>query len=214
MRLRRRMLYALALFGCPHEPEAAPVSVAPPVAEEAVMCPSPWKIDHHDSVLSEQRGKGPSWSDFPVGFPAAAITGDDVPVAVTAPFQIEGAPILYFRPGFSEAVVDARWSGAWTAVDATGLAAGSTAVVARLTPEGRAGLSAARWAELLVRAGMIQTYAHIGAEVCLVEETLPDGAWRGVLRGEHVYFTNEENHAPLAFAVVVAPDGEIRVTGL
>ena len=83
----------------------------------------------------------------------------------------------------------------------------------RSTPEARAGLGDRGVAEFLIRADILRIYAHVEGEVCLVEESKADGAWRGRFVGEHTYFTNGEHHARLGFTVTVAADGKVTVNG-
>jgi hypothetical protein len=203
-------LLLAALFGCP-APAAAPVGET---MSKPATCLATWSMGKGASVLSEQRSlPGQDWFDFATGYEAAAIDATHVPVKATARFTVDGAPVLYFTADGAQAIVDARVFSALTAVDATGITAGTTATVGVLQPGARGKLTSRDVVEFLVRADAIRTWAHIGSELCLVAESESDPAFTAEFTGEHVYFTNQENHGRLAFVVTIAGDGTVTVTG-
>lgn len=186
-----------------------------PGAQPPSTCVARWTLSSSEGVLHEQRGVAPmvAWSDFPTKYPAAAIDPKGLPVATVARFVIDGQPLLWFSEARTEAVVDARWFSELALVDATALSTGATATIGTFLPAGRCKIAPRELVEFLVRADAVRTYAHIGSEVCLASEAEADGAYTATFTGEHVYFTNEENRASLAFVVTVAADGTITVTG-
>lgn len=175
-------------------------------------CLATWSMGKGASVLSEQRaGAGADWNDFASAYAAAAIDATFTPVKATSQFTVDGAPVLFFTPDGSQAVVDSRVFSDLTAVDVTALSAGTTAKVGTFLARGKLGLR--DLLEFLVRSDAVRTWAHIGSEVCLVSESEADPIWRAEFTGEHTYFTSRENHGALAFVVEVAADGAITVTG-
>lgn len=189
----------------------APVPVEAPMTAPCVLT---WTRDSGASLLAEQRASGAAgWSDFATLLRAAPIDDAHFPVAHTARFQVAGRPVVWFTPDRTAVVVDAALFGDLAVVDATSIAAGTTAAVGTVTPAARAALGDRGVVELLVEADVVRIYAHIGGELCLREETTVAGAYMARFAGEHVYFTNDENHAPLAFDVTIAADGAISVAG-
>lgn len=58
----------------------------------------------------------------------------------------------------------------------------------------------------LLRTGVIRTFAHIEADVCLTEEEFwKDGSYVAHFTATHTYFTNEENNATYTMRVVWDP---------
>ena len=207
------MLVLALLLACPPAPPVTPTPEAPVPA--APSCLATWKRGSDASVLNEQRASGQAaWRDFATGYASAAIDpASHVAVKHTSRFQVGGQPVLWFTPDRQAAVVASSAFGDLAVVDATSIMPGAEAAVGRVTPEARAALGDRGVVELLLEADAVLIYAHIGGEVCLVEEQAADGAYRAKFTGEHVYFTNEENRDPLAFEVRIAPDGAISVHG-
>jgi hypothetical protein len=173
----------------------------------------PLRFRSSHSVLGEQRSRGPAWRDFATAYAAADITPAHLPVAAVARFGVAGAPLLYFTPDATAAVVDARYLGRLAAVDATALSPGDVAVIGEVTPAGRAALAPALLAEFLMAADVVRTYAHLESEVRLEGRDDADGGWTGRVTGEHVFFTHDEHRAALAFDLVLAPDGTLTAVG-
>ncbi len=55
----------------------------------------------------------------------------------------------------------------------------------------------------LIEAQIIETFAHIESKLCLFEESRDGDVYTARVRGTHIYFTNQRNEDPLAFAVRV-----------
>lgn len=182
-------------------------------------CITTWSIDHHESVLSEQRRIGPHAADFQERIGAAHLDPDaQVPVETTRRFQIGGAPILWFNQAKTEAVVNAAVLTDLLVADPTRLNEGQRVELGRLTEVGRDhlghdGVSERELIEFLIRARAIATYWHIGAELCLRREEKAGAAYRADFDGVHTYFTNEENRQEFAFSVEITADGAIAVIG-
>ena len=98
-------------------------------------------------------------------------------------------------------------------VDTTGLRAGSREVIGMLGELGRGKIEGPELAYFLLRADVVQTYAHIGSSVCLVEERSDEAGYRARFTGEHVYFTNGEQRDAFAFELRLDAQGEISVAG-
>lgn len=206
------MLLLALLLACP---PAAPVTQTPEAPVPAVpTCIATWKRSSDASVLSEQRASGPAWRDFAEAYSSAPIDpAAHVAVKHTSSFQVDGQPVLWFTPARDAAVVADTAFGDVKVVDATSISAGEEAAVGRVLPAARTALGDRGVVQLLVEADAVLIYAHIGGEICLVEEKAEGGAYTARFTGEHVYFTNEENHDALAFEVHIAPDGAITVRG-
>lgn len=206
------MLALLLLLACPPGAPAAPPEV--PVAA-APSCVVTWRRESSASVLNEQRGSGAKgWFDFASSYAAATIDPATMaPVRLTERFQVAGRPILWFAADKQGAVIDRDAAGDLAVVDATVISAGDTKPVGRFTPAARQALGDRGLVEFLVVSDTVRIYAHVHGEACLVSESSEGGAYEAKFTGEHVYFTNEENHDALAFTVRVDADGLVTVVG-
>jgi len=194
------------------EPSEAPSPTEPPEPS----CLASYSFDSDTSVLSEQRRRGGAarWDDFASRYPAAYLDPDtDRPVEVVESTRIGDTPLLWFRPDFSEAIVNAAVLSELKVVDATGLGVGQREVIGTLGELGRGKIEGRELAHFLLRADVVQTYVHIGSSVCLVEEASDEGGYRARFTGEHVYFTNGEQRDAFAFEIQLGPQGEISVAG-
>ncbi len=194
----------------------APLPAAP-LSEEGTVnrpkCVATWSIDHASSVLSEQRMRGTYHDDFFVRYESEPITTAHLPIDALRRFSLDGSPIFFLQPDKASVVVDARFSSALATADMTSLAPGTRAVLGRLTPRAMS-LAPLDLVDLLVRADVLRTYAHIGSEVCVLGAAKSAGAIKADVRGEHTYVTHHEHHAAFAFHLDVAPDGELSVVGV
>jgi hypothetical protein len=194
----------------------------PMIAEPDVTLPSPTAcLARYElgskSVLDEQRSRGGAsrWDDFPKRYPAAAIdAATHHAVEAVSAYRIADAPLLWFTPDFRDAVVDSSVLGELTVVDATRLGVDERVELGVLTERGRTQLRGRELTEFLLRSDAIQTYVHIGSTLCLITEVDEPSHYRAELTGEHEYYTNEENHDPLAFSLEIAADRRIVITGL
>jgi hypothetical protein len=183
-------------------------------------CIAFWDIDSARSVLHEQRESKVPWYDFATTWKSAAILSDAVPIKTLSEIKIPDGPVLWFSAEKKEALVDKRFSSDLTVVNVTRLRAGLTKTIGTLSKE-RA-LSASSHGmeilQLLVKADIIQTYVHIGSEVCVkksaVDEKSAGGAFRADVVGEHTYFTNQKNVDKFSFRFEIKPTGEMTVTGI
>jgi hypothetical protein len=206
----RYLLVSVLLLAC-----TPPKTGAPEMTQaETKTCLARWQIEASASVLNEQRGAGPPWEDFPRRYAAAAIAAGYSPVKTVERFRFQAQPLLWFTPDKRDAVLDTRFSSGLEAVDVPRLGPGERKVLGALRAEAARALAPREILEFLLRADLLRTYWHIGSELCLERESSADGGYRAELSGEHVYFTNEENHDPLAFAVEIGADGVVAVTGL
>ncbi len=171
-------------------------------------------VDHARSVLTEQRSLGPAAFDFQARFAAAYIDPDaQIPVAATAAYEIGKTPLLWWNAARTEAVVNAAVLSDLAVVDATRLAAGTTEAVGRLSELGVGRIAGRDLLKFLIAARVIATYAHIGAELCIVDEHGGPDGYSARVTGHHTYFTNAKHVEPLAFTMTVGADGAIAVRG-
>ncbi|MCB9564745.1 MAG: hypothetical protein H6709_11975 [Kofleriaceae bacterium] len=176
-------------------------------------CLATLSIDHGDSVLAEQRRVGPHADDFWDRYPAVYLDPDtQVPVEVTSSFQIGGTPLLWFSEDKTHPVVNAAVMSDLVVADVTRMAAGGRAEIGRLTELGLGRMPGRDLATFLIRARAIATYVHIGAELCLADETDDARAgYRAHFTGSHTYFTSKKHVQPLDFVVTIDPEGVIAV---
>ncbi len=179
-----------------------------PVTDAAVpTCLLKIEADHSQSVLEEQRSRGPHADDFFTSYPAAAIDpAKQEAIKATDAFRVGGNPVLWLSADKASVVVDQRAFGTLTNVDGT-RHTGDPIVLGKATAATLKALAPRDLVRFLIAAGVVRMYVHIGGWACLEEETTPNGGWRGRFAGSHQYFTNEENNDPLAFAIEIAADG-------
>lgn len=195
------------------EPDPTP---APTPSNPAVTCIARYELGSK-SVLDEQRRRGGAnrWSDFATRYRAATIDPTTHhAVEVVSGYHLGDAKLLWFTPDFADAVVDATVLGDLKIVNATGLRVGEREEIGVLTELGRTKLRGRELTEFLLKSDTIGTYVHIGSTMCLIAETDEADGYRAELTGEHEYYTNEENHDPLAFSLEITSDGRITITGV
>ncbi len=174
----------------------------------------PFTLTSSASVLHEQRQLGPRADDFQKSFPAATIDPATMrAVQATAAFQIQDQPLLWFSADRTRAVLDARYFEALTQADATRISSGQKLTLGKIKPAARV-LPPATLARFLMTSGIILTFAHIESTLRLEKETTSsEGRYEARFTGSHLFFTNERNERPLAFLVVIEPDGTLVLEG-
>jgi len=173
-----------------------------------------WDLASDDSVLSEQRQRGPHRSDFFERHISSKIDpAVQDPVAVVAAHRLNGEPILWWTTDHVDAVVDERFSGDLTVVDVPRLRPGERRRLGQLSVEARV-LAPRDVLAFLLRADIVRTYWHIASRVCLLRETVGADGYQGELCGEHRYFTNTNHRAAFQFRFEINGMGELFVTGL
>jgi hypothetical protein len=213
-----RLAILLVTIGCtPVDPPVVVEATPPtPPSSPTLTCLARYALGQQ-SVLDEQRSRGGAqrWDDFAKGYPAATIDpATHHAVEVVADYRVADTPLLWFTPDFAAAVVDVAMLGDLQIVDATRLGIDERIEIGTVTAAGRAGLRGRRLAEFLLKSDAIQTYVHIGSTLCLIAEVDDANRYRAEFTGEHEYYTNEENHDPLAFSLEIAGDGRIVITGV
>ncbi|MBN1774696.1 MAG: hypothetical protein JXB32_25770 [Deltaproteobacteria bacterium] len=196
---------------------ACPKAAVGPGADEAASarpgCRAFWKIDSGDSYLDEVRGRlRATMNDFQTVFAAVEVGGEgQEPLEAGGAFRIADRPLLWFDGGRNAVVVDAAHFTDLQAFDVPRacLEAGKELPVGRFLSLGSGALSPRQLVEFLIRAGVLQTFWHVGSELCLRGEVETPAWYEAEFDGVNVYFTNEENRDPFAFAVRVAPDGAV-----
>ena len=211
------LLVALAIAACGN-PGTDPSNPHGPTGKEPTAMPSPpciekIAIDHSDSVLSEQRRVGPRADDFPERFAAETIDPTSyTPVTVVADYTIDATPLLWFTPDRSRPVVNATYFTDLEVGDATRLKPGTPATIGKLVAAAQGKIDNRRLARFLLAAGVIRTYWHIGAELCLVSEELGERGYAAAFTGVHTYYTNEENRDAFTFTLTIATDGTLAIS--
>ena len=177
-------------------------------------CLATYTIDHDDSPLAQLRERGGSIPDFQDRVPAAVIDPKtQEPLPATAALTLEGQPIAWLAASLDHLVMDGAAFAPLRRAEPTRLSTGERAEVGRVTPAAREGLGDRQVFELLARAGVIQTYWHLGADLCLTAESLEDGVYRAEVDGVHEYATNRSSEQRYGFAVEIGAEGTIVVIG-
>lgn len=163
-----------------------------------------------ESVLHEHRRVGSGADDFTKRYPASRISTDQTPVGVIKRFAVAGKPLLWFNRDKTEVVCDQDvFPNGLQVADATNLAAGKTVEVGRIDRKALEELGILKLSEFLIRSCAVQTWVHLESTLTLSDSTANSTSFRG----SHLYFTNQENNAPLAFTIHVDETGVITVTG-
>ncbi|MBU6333701.1 MAG: hypothetical protein KGS47_04800 [Chloroflexi bacterium] len=176
-------------------------------------CTRRWIQPESESVLDEQRRRGPAWHDRPTLFRAADSTARGPAIDALARFTLDGAPLFFFSPDLRQALVRDDAFGDLLAVDATRLRRGATALIGSVRPAARRSLGDLAILEVLVRSEVIQTYVHIGSELCVADPVGADGAVTIAVRGSHTYATNEVQRDPLHFTLQIDAAGSMAIIG-
>lgn len=176
-------------------------------------CARRWIQPEGESVLDEQRRRGPAWHDHPTLFRAADSTARGPAIDALARFTLDGAPLFFFSPDLRQALVRDDAFGDLLAVDATRLRRGATALIGSVRPAARRSLGDLAILEVLVRSEVIQTYVHIGSELCVADPVGADGAVTIAVRGSHTYATNEVQRDPLHFTLQIDAAGSMAIIG-
>jgi hypothetical protein len=131
-----------------------------------------------------------------------------------AEFHTEARPWLAIDPRGRRVVVDAARFGDLQRPDATRLQPGESVAMGQVRdPELLK--NPQRLGEFLLRSHLIETVAHLHAEVALQHMADQGGVLQLDYRGHHVYFTSERCVRPLAFALQIdVASGALVVCGL
>lgn len=183
-------------------------------------CRSRFTIEHEGSPLAELRELG-GWRDGAQDrFPAAVIDPKaQRPVTAAARFTLAGQPIAWFSSLLDVVVLDGAAFAPLRRADATP-GPPEPQVVGRVFPRAREALGDRAVLELLLRIEVIQSYWHVGADLCLTDEQMLAGAYRAELHGVHHSLAPPGVLGPrtsetrLAFAVEIDAEGEIAVVRL
>lgn len=186
-------------------------AACPPPA--APKCLVEWKLDSGESYLDEVRGRlRASMNDFQSSFAAVELGGEgQEPMEAGGGFRIAGRALAWFDRARNAVVVDAAHFTDLQAIDVPRacLEAGRELPVGRFLSREAGALAPRDLVEFLIRAGVLQTFWHVGSELCLRAEVDGSAGYEAEFDGVNVYFTNEENRDPFAFAVRIAPDGTV-----
>jgi hypothetical protein len=178
-------------------------------------CLGTFTVDHRDSPLAELRQLGGVRDDFQQRFPAALIDpAVQRPVSAVQSLRIDGRPIAWFSASLDTVMLDGAAFAPLRQADATRAKPGERLRVGRVTGQAREALGPRGVIELLVRVGAIQTYWHLGADLCLSEEHIEGKVYRARLRGVHHYADRREQQARYTFEVEINAHDEVVVTGV
>lgn len=179
---------------------------------DADGCLERFVVGYDNSLLEEHRSRGVSVDDFAQAFVNESIDPElHQRVRCVEFLRLAGEPLFWFHADGGPAVVDARLCSAVTVVDPTRMKSGTSAVVGQLTDRARREVAPRVLARGLMLAGAIQTFWHIGAELCLESESDEGDAYVGRYGAEHTYYTNDENVVAYAFEFVLDGAGTILV---
>jgi len=160
------------------------------------------------SLLHTLRNAGASISDFPDKVSARTIQPKtDTPLPSFGTTQ-DGTAIFWMGSD-KVPVVDARVFGALKTAHVTRMKAGESVQVGRIVDPVSTPLAEA--AKHLIHAGIILTYVHIGAELCVERKSTDTHRF---ISGSHTYFTQTENTDAVQFSVVLGSGGIIEVHAL
>jgi hypothetical protein len=162
-------------------------------------------IDPADSLMQRMRNMGLTVPDFPTTVPALVIQ----PGLHRAVGQRGEGPTkepVFWVDSEGHLLVDGQLFSTLTTAFVPRMGAGESVSVGHWKKPGA--MTPQDIAELLIRAGIILTYVHIGSELCITPDST-DGRIHMV--GTHTYFTNEENQESIAFTVHFDADGRITV---
>lgn len=167
-------------------------------------------VAHHDSALQEQRAAGGKPAhDFFERYPAERIDpAKHTPMKAGSSHTLDGRPLLWLSADKSAVVLDERaFPAGLRVVDAT--RSFDETVLGTVTPAARAAPGDAAIVRFLIQSGVIRVYVHIEASLRGESAPAKDGAFEATYVGQHVFYTNAENRAPLGFSVRIAKDGTI-----
>ncbi len=176
-------------------------------------CARRWQQPDGETVLDEQRRRGPAWRDHPLALRAADAAARGPAIEALARFTLDGAPLLYFSPDLRQALVRDDAFGDLTVVAATHLRRGDVATLGVVRPAARHTLGELAILELLVRADIIQTYVHIGSELCIADPVVVDGVVAIAVHGSHTFMTNKLHRERLQFVFRIDAAGIMTLTG-
>ncbi|MFM2163370.1 MAG: hypothetical protein RLZZ383_2882 [Pseudomonadota bacterium] len=167
--------------------------------------PATVRADADGGVLAAQRrlAVGPAWTEVPPVAFRAPIGPTDHPLGPFAAISADGSRLL----------VSASFAASDLGTVAVHRGVTSSVVLGRLQPEALLTLPPHEVVAWLVAIGRLELFAHLEGHATLVAEArTPEGAWRGVYQGSHVYFTNARHEPTFAFAVQLGPDGVVAVS--
>lgn len=190
----------------PAEPEG-------PEALDLTKCVATIEVDKASSYLTEIRSKmGFDLPDYVKSFPALPVDKKKAkPLESGSSIRIDDDPLFWWNPETKQAFVDERFFGDLAVVDVPRMAVGDEAAIGTFKGRVKNLIPPRQLVELLIRAGVLQTFWHLEAKVCLVEETGGETSYTGSFAAEHVYFTSEENRDTYSFDVTVGQDGAMTV---
>jgi len=176
-------------------------------------CIATYTIDHEHSPLAELRELGGTRDDFQERFPAATIDPTKQrPVTATAGFRLEDRPIAWFSADLDLVVLEGAAFAPLRKADPIRNAGGELRRVGRVTSQTREALGDRRVIELLLRLGVIQTYWHLGADLCLsAEPEAKEGKYRAIFSAVHHYATSKDVASGYGFSVTIDETGQIVV---
>ena len=169
---------------------AAPENVEPPDVGEVIR-------------VSEGR-----YAASPTVIPGTRINPKrDTPLEWVSSFQVSGQPVFWYSKSKGAPVVDERVSTGFSQVQLATLTVGESRELGQLRKQ----VDPVALAVALIRTELVMTYVHIEATMAIAKVNQTKDGVEVFFRGEHVYYTNEENRDPLAFVIRVDDQGRVTV---
>jgi hypothetical protein len=126
-----------------------------------------------------------------------------------AEHAINGAPLVWQNPDRTRTFVNGDFFSDLAVVDATVL--DGVAVIGTARPSLVACWPAERILRFLLTTGIVRTFAHVEAELVRCKCDVQPRRYCERFEGCHVYFTNEEVRAALAFTLTLDETGRLSV---
>jgi len=158
-------------------------------------------VQRDDSVLDELRSLGFSAADTPTSYRAIYIDPETfIPVKSVAAYQIGATPLLWFTEDRKEAVVNAAVLSDLQFINVAQRDVSEPFALGKVSELGIGKIAGRELLKFLLFSGTIETYVHIGADLCIVSEKVDGTSYVAQVSGTHTYFTNKKHVEPLHFS--------------
>jgi hypothetical protein len=146
------------------------------------------------------------WSDEakkqPIRITALPSPQGEIPDALQGT-AVDRTPLIARSTQDGSAVANSRFFKELKFVDGTNVEAVTSAdqfpVVGMLTPQGITAIPPRHLLLALLQGEIIETYWHMGSDLCLAEETDEADFYTALVTGTHTYYTNEKTVDPIRF---------------
>lgn len=124
-------------------------------------------------------------------------------LATAGKFTIAGKPIIWVDNAGKQIIVDKNYFSDLKLVDVTKFPLDGSDVVGKVDTTIFTERTPRDIVAFLIDSQILNTYWHIGADICLTEEQDFGSAYIAHFKASHVYFTNKENVEQYTFGVQV-----------